>query len=280
MLIDREAKERLEGFRLRLHEIIFEADTPAGKAFDVGLIICIIASVIVVMLDSVPSIQKDYGHILTALEWIFTAVFTVEYVLRVYCIGKPLKYVLSFYGIIDLLAVIPTYLGIFIPGGQAKFLLTVRILRVSRIFRVLKLAACIGEADLLIQALRDSRRKIIVFILSIVSVVVVLGAVMHIVEGPEHGFDSIPHSVYWAIVTMTTVGYGDISPQAPLGRGIASIVMLIGYSIIAIPTGIVTAEAVLKMRTKEDLNTQSCPECSAEGHDADAKHCKHCGAKL
>lgn len=260
--------------RQRLHEIIFEADTPAGKLFDVVLIFSIILSVIVVMLDSVAELQLQYGQIFYLLEWFFTLLFTLEYGLRLSCIGRPLKYACSFFGIVDLLSILPTYLSLIIASG--KYLLVIRILRLLRVFRVLKLVQYVGEANFLLRALRASRRKIVVFLLSVLLLMVIFGSVMYIVEGPEHGFTSIPRSVYWAIVTMTTVGYGDISPQTDLGQLIASLVMILGYGIIAIPTGIVTAELTFT----QQISTQNCPQCSAEGHAADAKHCKYCGAQL
>ncbi|HEY5672079.1 MAG TPA: ion transporter [Malonomonas sp.] len=260
--------------RLRLHEIIFEADTPLGKLFDLVLIFSIIASVIVVMLDSVAVLQQRYGVLFYFLEWFFTLLFTAEYLLRLGCIGRPLKYAGSFFGVVDLLSIIPTYLSLFIAGGQ--YLLVIRVLRLLRVFRVLKLVQYVGEANYLLRALRASRRKISVFLLSVLLLMVIFGAVMYIVEGPEHGFTSIPRSIYWAIVTMTTVGYGDISPQTSLGQALASVVMILGYGIIAIPTGIMTAELAFSQR----ISTQSCAECSAEGHAHDARHCKFCGAEL
>lgn len=260
--------------RQRLHEIIFEADTPLGKLFDLVLIFSILLSVIIVMLDSVAALQLKYGQLFYLAEWFFTILFTVEYLLRLSCIGRPLKYASSFFGVVDLLSILPTYLSLFIPGG--KYLLVIRILRLLRVFRVLKLVQYVGEANFLLRALRASRRKIAVFLLSVLLLMVIFGAVMYIVEGPENGFTSIPRSIYWAIVTMTTVGYGDISPQTDLGQVIASLVMILGYGIIAIPTGIVTAELAF---TKQ-VTTQSCPECSAEGHAPDASHCKFYGAQL
>ncbi len=260
--------------RRRLHEIIFEADTPAGKLFDVALIGCIIVSVIVVMLDSVAGLRLQYGTFFILLEWFFTLLFTAEYLLRLSCVGRPLKYAGSFYGVVDLLSILPSYLSLFLPSG--KYLLVIRILRLLRVFRVLKLVQYVGEANYLWRALRASRRKISVFLLSVLLMMVIFGSVMYIVEGPEHGFTSIPRSIYWAIVTMTTVGYGDISPQTELGQALASLVMILGYGIIAIPTGIVTAE----LSFPKQVSTQSCPDCSAEGHAPDAQHCKFCGAKL
>lgn len=262
--------------RARLHEIIFEADTPAGKLFDVLLIVSIVVSVVMVMLDSVSSIQVLYGRFLYTGEWFFTILFTIEYLLRLYSVGRPLAYASSFFGIVDLLAVLPTYLSIFIPGTQ--YLLVIRILRVLRIFRVLKLVQYLGEARMLAQALKVSRRKIIVFLFVVLSLVVIFGSLMYLIEDPQNGFTSIPRSIYWAIVTLTTVGYGDISPQTGLGQAISAIIMIIGYGIIAVPTGIVTAE--LTQVYKKTISTQACPECSAEGHDTDAKHCKYCGGRL
>ncbi len=260
--------------RHRLHEIIFEADTPAGKLFDVVLICSILISVIVVMLDSVAALELRYGRFFLTLEWFFTLLFTIEYVLRLSCIGRPLKYAASFYGIVDLLSILPSYLSLLVSGG--KYLLVIRILRLLRVFRVLKLVQYVGESRYLQQALWASRRKIVVFLLSVFLLMVIFGSVMYIVEGPEYGFTSIPRSIYWAIVTMTTVGYGDISPQTNVGQAIASLMMILGYGIIAIPTGIVTSELAF---TKA-MTTQVCPECGREGHDINAKHCKYCGAEL
>lgn len=260
--------------RYRLHEIIFEADTPAGKLFDIVLILSIIASVVVVMLDSVAAFDARYGRLFFFLEWIFTLLFTIEYLLRLSCIGRPAKYAKSFYGIVDLLSILPSYVSLFLPSG--KYLLVIRILRLLRVFRILKLVQYVGESNYLQRALWASRRKITVFLLSVFLLMVIFGSVMYIVEGAENGFTSIPRSIYWAIVTMTTVGYGDISPQTGLGQAIASFVMILGYGIIAIPTGIVTAE----LAYQQNVSTQACPECSAEGHDVDATHCKFCGAEL
>lgn len=260
--------------RLRLHEIIFEADTPAGKLFDLLLQASIVLSVLIVMLDSVASFKQQYGGIFYAAEWLFTLLFTLEYLLRLYCIGHPLKYARSFFGIVDLLSVLPTYVALFLPGGQ--FLLSIRILRLLRIFRILKLVKFIGEAEVLLQSLRSSGRKIIVFLLTILTLVVIFGSLMYLVEGEQNGFTSIPRSIYWAIVTMTTVGYGDISPRTDFGQALAALIMILGYGIIAIPTGIVTAELAFK----KQVTTQSCPECSAFGHDPDASFCKYCGEAL
>ncbi|MBN1406222.1 MAG: ion transporter [Calditrichaceae bacterium] len=260
----------------KLHEIIFEADSISGKLFDILLIATILLSVIAVMLDSVKSINMDYGHVLYAAEWIFTILFTIEYLLRIVSVGKSQKYMMSFYGIVDLLAILPTYLSVIFPGIQ--FLLVIRLLRVLRIFRVLKLIQYISEAKILRQALRASRRKITVFIFTILTLVTIMGSLMYVIEGEANGFTSIPRSIYWAIVTLTTVGYGDISPSTGLGQMLAAVIMICGYGIIAVPTGIVTVE--MNRLAVKKISTQSCPECSAEGHDHDAKFCKICGAKL
>ena len=263
-------------WRMKLHEVIFEADTPAGKWFDVLLILAILVSVVMVMLDSVGTIQKSYGPILLAGEWFFTILFTIEYVLRLLSVGRPLAYATSFYGIVDLLAILPTYLSILIPGAQ--YLLVIRILRVLRIFRILKLVQYLGEARMLTQALRASRRKITVFLIVVLTLVTIFGSLIYLVEDPKDGFTSIPKSIYWSIVTLTTVGYGDISPQTSLGQLLSALIMIIGYGIIAVPTGIVTVE--LAQAFKRQISTQACPECSAEGHDIDAKFCKYCGSKM
>jgi len=263
-------------WRERLHEIIFEADTPAGKTFDLILIVCILASVVAVMLESVAPIRQQYGRYLYAAEWGFTIVFTIEYVLRLICIGRPVKYATSFFGVVDLLAVIPTYLDLLVPGS--RFLLVIRILRLLRIFRVLKLVQYVADANTLLLAVRASRRKITIFLFAVVTISVIMGSIMYVIEGGAHGFTSIPLSVYWAIVTMTTVGYGDLSPATSLGQTVAAALMILGYSIIAVPTGIVSAEMARSRYTR--ITTQSCPQCSAEGHDADASHCKHCGSPL
>ena len=271
-----EAPLQRNGWRAALHEVIFEADTTMGKVFDVLLIVSILASVVAVMLDSMGAVRQEYGHLLYLTEWVFTLLFTVEYVFRLLCVGRPIKYAVSFYGVVDLLAIIPTYLSLILPGSQ--YLLVIRILRILRIFRILKLVSYLGEARLLMQALRASGRKVSVFLFTVLTLVVVFGSLMYVIEGAANGFTSIPRSIYWAIVTLTTVGYGDISPQTPLGQGLASLVMILGYSIIAVPTGIVTVE--MSQTFSRKVSTQSCPECSAEGHDANARHCKFCGAVL
>lgn len=265
----------LSPWKQKMHEIIFEADTRAGKWFDIILLILILMSVTTVMLESVNSIALLYGKEIRALEWAFTILFTLEYIARLVSIGKPLKYVFSFYGIIDFISIIPTYLGIFISGTHT--LSIIRSIRLLRVFRILKLAQFIGEADVLIKALKASKAKIVVFLFAVLSLTFILGTVMYLIESPESGFTSIPRSIYWAIVTLTTVGYGDITPQTVLGQTLASLIMIIGYAIIAVPTGIVGAEL---SKTNINTNTQSCPHCSLEGHDDDAAHCKFCGEKL
>ncbi len=263
-------------WRTVLHEVIFEAETPAGRAFDIVLMWSIILSVLTVMLDSVGSIRAAYGGILSAIEWFFTILFTGEYILRMISVRRPARYASSFFGIVDLLAILPSYLSLVIPGSQ--HLLTIRVLRLLRVFRVFKLASYVNDANILVTALRASRRKISVFIVAVMTLVIILGSSMYIIEGEENGFTDIPTSIYWAIVTLTTVGYGDLSPHTPVGKAFASLVMLLGYGIIAVPTGIVTME--ISNSAKKIVSTNSCPECSAEGHDSDATHCKYCGAKL
>lgn len=264
------------GWQHKLHEIIFEADTPAGKLFDIILIFTIALSVIAVMLDSVKKININYGNILYIAEWIFTILFTIEYFLRIVSVRKPFRYIISFYGVVDLLAILPTYLSVIVPG--IHFLLVIRLLRVLRIFRVLKLVQYISEAKMLRQALRASSRKITVFVFTVLTLVTIMGSMMYVIEGEANGFTSIPRSVYWAIVTLTTVGYGDILPTTGFGQMLAAVIMICGYGIIAVPTGIVTVE--MNRLAVKRISTQACPECSAEGHDYDAKYCKICGAKL
>jgi len=256
--------------------IIFEAHTPAGKAFDVSLIICILLSVLAVMLDSVAAIHVGYSDWLYAAEWFFTILFTIEYGLRLWCIQNTALYARSFYGIVDLMGIIPTYLSLVFAGTQ--YLLVIRVLRVLRVFRVLRMVRFVGEAELLAQALRASRRKIIVFIATVAVLVVVIGSLMYLIEGEANGFTSSPRSIYWAVITMTTVGYGDITPQTPLGQAFASLVMIMGYGIIAIPTGIVTLE--ISEASRRAANTRTCPECSAEGHVPEADYCWRCGERL
>lgn len=259
-----------------MHVVIFEADTPAGKAFDVALLVAILLSVLVVILESVSEFHASYGGLLFLAEWLFTALFTIEYGLRIACVRRPGGYIFSFFGAVDLLAILPTFLSIFIPGAQS--LLVIRALRLLRVFRIFKLARFLSEADALRQTLLQSRAKITVFLAAVFTLVVIMGSTMHLVEGPEHGFTSIPKSMYWAIVTMTTVGYGDVAPQTDLGRSIAAMLMVMGYSLIVVPTGIITAGMV--QAPSRPVSTQACPECSREGHDLGAHFCKHCGAGL
>jgi voltage-gated potassium channel len=262
--------------RSKLHEIIFEADTTAGKAFDIFLLVFICFSVLAVLLESVAGIRARFGPVLKATEWFFTILFTIEYILRLYCVGKPLLYVRSFYGIVDLLSVIPTYLSLFFTGVHS--LIVIRALRLLRVFRILKLGQFLGEAAMLKASLAASSKKIILFLGTVVSLVLIIGSIMYLIEGEQNGFTSIPQSIYWAVVTMTTVGYGDIAPQTLGGKILASAVMIIGYAIIAVPTGIVTVH--LAKVERKGITTKACPQCAAEGHDADAKHCKYCGARL
>ena len=257
--------------------VVFEAGTPAGKAFDVALIVFILLSVGAVMLDSVQPIHERYGNWLYAIEWFFTIVFTVEYAVRLWCIQNTWLYARSFFGIIDLLCIIPTYLSVWLAGAQ--YLLVVRVLRVLRVFRVLRMVRYVGEAELITRALVASRRKITVFLASVFALVVVFGSLMYLVEGGSNSqFASIPHSIYWAVTTMTTVGYGDMTPATPLGKTLASIIMIMGYGIIAVPTGIVTME--LNGANRRAANTRTCPGCSAEGHSREATYCWRCGDHL
>lgn len=261
--------------RERMHEIIFEADTPSGRAFDVILFLAIIASVVVVLLDSMAGVRAQHGPALRAAEWGFTLLFTAEYALRLWTVRRPLHYVTSFFGVIDLLAILPTWLSLFIPGAQS--LLVVRILRLLRIFRVLKLADYLSESALLWRAMRASRRKITIFLFTVITIVVIVGSAMYAIEGAEHGFTSIPVSIYWAVVTLTTVGYGDLAPATVPGRALAIVVMLLGYAIIAVPTGIVTMELT---RSALPVSTQACPSCGIGGHEFGAKFCRRCGTPL
>ncbi len=269
--------KKAPAWKVKMHEVIFEADTPSGKFFDVLLLWAILISVLAVMLETVESISQNHGTLLVILEWAFTILFSIEYVLRLISVGKPMKYALSFMGIVDLLSILPTYLSFFLVGSQ--YLLVIRTIRLLRVFRILKLTRYVSEAQALKSALKASAVKITVFIGGVIVLVLILGCLMYIIEGPEHGFTSIPTSMYWTIVTITTVGYGDIAPSTTLGQTIASAIMLIGYGIIAVPTGIVTVQFA-RSKSKEQLTTQACPECSKEGHDLDAKYCKYCGESL
>jgi voltage-gated potassium channel len=262
--------------RVRAREVIFGHETRAGKAFDVALICLIVASVLVVMLDSVQGMQTDYGPWLRGAEWGFTLLFTAEYAARLWSAPSAARYARSFFGLVDLVAILPTYLSLVLPGGQA--LLVVRALRLLRVFRVLKLANYVAEAAVLLAALRTSRRKITVFAAGVLTLVTTLGSVMYLIEGAANGFTSIPRSVYWAIVTLTTVGYGDIAPRTGLGQALASVVMILGYGMIAVPTGIVTVEIAAAAR--QSLRPRVCRQCALAGPDADALHCKRCGGRL
>ncbi len=261
----------------KIHEIIFEADTPKGKAFDIFLMVMIVASILVVMLESIKELQEKYHAIFYFLEWIFTIFFTVEYALRLYCVYSPVKYAKSFYGIIDVLAVLPTYLSLIIPGSQS--LMVIRALRLFRVFRIFKLAHFLKEGHVIIAALRASRAKITVFLVFILLIVMIMGSFMYLIESEQNtGFTSIPRSIYWAIVTLTTVGYGDIAPQTNLGQFVAAAIMIMGYVVIAVPTGIVSSELFNQKELQH--NTQACRYCGEEGHDDDAEYCKYCGEIL
>jgi voltage-gated potassium channel len=266
----------LKNIRQRLYRVIFEHDTPAGRAFDIALLVAILLSVTVVMLDSVAGVSQRYGPQLRAIEWFFTILFTVEYVLRLFSAPRPGRYAFSFFGIVDILAILPTYVSLFFPPG--RFLLSIRILRMLRVFRVLKLVQFLGEASVLGRALKASRHKIGVFLLTVLSIVVIVGSLMYVIEGPRSGFTSIPLGIYWAIVTLTTVGYGDIAPQTALGQALAALLMVTGYGIIAVPTGIVTVE--LGRAANPESARPVCPVCHRGGHTSDARYCKHCGAEL
>jgi voltage-gated potassium channel len=265
------------GWRLRLYTVIFEADTRAGRLFDLTLIWLILASVAVVVLDSVEAVRVQYGDLFTVLEWTFTLLFTAEYVARLVCVRQPMRYVRSFYGVIDLLAVLPTYLAVLVPGLHA--LIDVRVLRLLRLFRILKLGAYVAEFGAMGRAIAASRRKIFVFLSFVMLVVWVMGTLMYVVEGPAGGFTSIPIGVYWAITTMTTVGFGDITPKTDLGRLIASVMMLLGWGTLAVPTGIVSAEFVAQ-KVHREPTTRTCHDCLSEGHLPNARFCRDCGAEL
>jgi len=268
----------LRGWRLRLHIVIFEADTRAGRLFDQWLIAIILSSIAVVVLDSVQSIGARYDTLFNVLEWSFTIAFTLEYVARLVCVRHPLRYALSFYGLVDLLAVLPTYLALFVPGVHA--LIDVRVLRLLRVFRIFKLTAYMSEYQSLARALAASRRKIMVFLMAVLMIVLIMGTVMYVVEGPGNGFTNIPTAVYWAVTTMTTVGFGDITPKTDLGRLIASMMMLLGWGILAVPTGIVTSEMTALRRPAPAPTTRTCQACLTEGQTLEAQYCFHCGSRL
>lgn len=266
----------MKTLRRRLYKIIFEAETPDGKLFDLLLIAAVIASTICVSLESVASIKARYEAHLHAAEWFFTILFTVEYITRIIVIRRPAAYIFSFFGLVDLISIVPTYLSLLFPGAQ--MLLAVRVLRLLRVFRVLKLTRYTSATRLIMAAMRESRAKIIVFLWAVVSTVIIVGSVMYLVEGPENGFTSIPTSIYWAVVTMTTVGYGDIVPHTAFGRLLAAMMMVTGYALIAVPTGIMTVELSNLSRT-EDF-TRCCPFCAKEGHETTASFCSACGKEL
>jgi voltage-gated potassium channel len=272
------------GLRRRMFDIIFEADTPAGRRFDIALVFAIMLSILVVVLDSVPGLHKDYGETLNAVEWGFTVLFSIEYVARVLCVQRPWRYMTGFYGVIDLLAVLPTYFSLLVPGSE--LFLDIRILRLLRVFRIFKLTLYIEEYTRLGEALSASRRKIMVFLSVVLMAILILGTVMYVVEGPKNGYTSIPVAMYWATVTMTTVGYGDITPHTHLGKAIASFMMLLGWGILAVPTGIVTAELSARHGNRgngpEQLPTapRFCAQCGSGGHEAASRFCKDCGAQL
>ena len=264
------------GLREKVHEIIFEADTPWGKFFDVSLLVVIILSILVVMLESVRPLQLKYDNLFNTLEWIFTIIFTIEYFLRLYCVYSPIRYATSFFGIVDFLAIIPTYLSYFFAGTQ--YFLVIRALRLLRVFRIFKLGHFLKEGRIIADALRASQAKITVFLFAVLVLVVIIGSLMYLIEGEESSFSSIPRAVYWAIVTLTTVGYGDITPQTAVGQFFSAVVMIMGYAIIAVPTGIVSVE-LAKAEYQEEAAI-CCKFCSREGHDKDALYCKYCGNEL
>ena len=268
---------RFRVWRLHVQDFMFDGETALGKSFDITVIVAILASVVAVMLESIPEIDASYGSFLYKTEWVLTVIFTVEYVVRLICADSPRRYAGSFYGIIDLLAVIPTYLSVIIPGAHT--LLVIRLLRILRIFRVLKLVKYLTALDTLVDALTASWRKVAIFLTAIFVLVIILGSLIYLVEGPQNGYDSIPRSVYWAIVTLTTVGYGDIFPQTPAGQAIASIVMVIGYAIIAVPTGIVSSEIALARRGPSRTR-KACLRCFETSHDMRARFCHSCGGPL
>jgi voltage-gated potassium channel len=270
------------GLRARLYMVIFESDTAAGRRFDIALVIAILFSILVVVLDSVPGLTGQHDHAMHVLEWGFTLLFTVEYIARLACVRRPLRYATSFYGVIDLISVLPTYFSLLVPGSA--MLLDIRILRLLRVFRIFKLTLYIEEYSRLAQALLASRRKILVFLSAVLMAILILGTLMYVVEGPKNGFTSIPVSMYWATVTMTTVGYGDITPQTGFGKLVASFMMLLGWGILAVPTGIVTAEMTYQSfvlrRSKSRAGDRTCPSCDSQGHDPAARFCKDCGTSL
>lgn len=271
--------ENFSPLREKLHEIIFEAETPEGKLFDIVLLIMIFLSIVIVMIETIPGISQDFKNILFVAEWVITLFFTIEYILRLYCVYNPVKYAKSLFGIIDLISILPSYLVFFFPGAHS--LMIVRGLRLLRVFRIFKLDNFLHQGNMILSALKASQPKISVFMFFILLVVCIFGSVMYLVEhNVNEGFDSIPRAIYWCIVTITTVGYGDISPVTSLGQFIASLIMITGYAVIAVPTGIVTSALIHQPQESLYTNTITCPECHLEGHDKTAKHCRACGAKL
>ncbi|MES9963547.1 MAG: ion transporter [Candidatus Sedimenticola sp. 20ELBAFRAG] len=275
-MLERDGIDRRNPLRRRVHEIIFEADTPMGKLFDALLLVTILVSILAVMLESVPAYQASHGTLLRTVEWVLTIVFTAEYILRLWCVRRPTHYAKSFFGVVDMLAILPTYLSLLIPGAQS--LMVIRSIRLLRVFRIFKLARYLSEVLSLMHALRATRHKITVFLFIVVAIALILGTLMYMIEGEQGGFTSIPAGFYWAIVTLTTVGYGDLAPHTVPGQIIASVGMLLGYSMIIIPIGIFAVE-IVKRHGKEPT-THACPNCMREGHDTDAIHCKFCGSPL
>lgn len=272
-------KTRIETLRHTLYQVIYQSHTPSGRGFDIALIILILASVLTIILDSVADISRQYGDQFVIAEWVFTTLFTIEYLLRIFCIHRPFKYILSFYGLIDLLAILPSYVSLIIPGSH--YLQVIRILRVLRVFRVLKLVRFINQSNQLLNALMASRLKVTIFLFTISTLLVVFGSLMYLIEGPENGFTNIPVSIYWAVVTLTTVGFGDITPKTDIGRAVSAVVMVIGYAIIAVPTGIFTAELSREMKRQPTrLDQRICSKCRKAGHEADACYCCICGTEL
>lgn len=268
------------GWRRRWFDIIYRHDTRPSRNFDLLLVYAIVASIVVVMFDSVERFHVAWASWLPGVEWMFTLVFTAEYVLRLIVVKRPLRYAISIWGIIDLAAILPTYLSVFIPGAQS--MLVVRALRILRVFRILKLTRYIEESGVLLQSLWRSRRKVLLFLFTVITITIIAGTLMYLIEGPEHGFTSIPISMYWAVVTMATVGFGDLVPQTTLGRFVTSVLILVGYSIIAVPTGIYTAELANSMRESDSARrgNRRCSNCGLEGHELDALHCRRCGEAL
>jgi Ion transport protein. len=270
------AMERESSWKTQLYKIIFESDTPEGRAFDVALILLIVFSCLVILAESVDDLHKNYGHALVILEWFFVAFFTLEYFLRIVVVPRKRQYLISFFGIVDLLAILPAFIGLLMPGALS--LLVIRILRLLRFFRIFKLGRYVEESGFLLKALRASRPKITVFVFTIFSIVTIVGSLMYLIEGPENGFSNIPESMYWAIVTVTTVGYGDISPHTASGKAISSMLMILAYGILAVPTGIFTYE--LAQVSRHSLLTRKCPRCNSRAHAPEAVYCNICGEKL